>query len=136
AAGAVVVAGFFGINPPWFVAEVVAFSFGLAASTFFPAILLGIFNRRANREGVIAGMLAGLFFTASYIVYFKFLGGTKEQWLFGVSPEGIGTVGMLLNFVVAYTVSRFTPAPPAEVQAMVEEIRVPRGAPPALVEEG
>ncbi|MEM9693642.1 MAG: VC_2705 family sodium/solute symporter, partial [Myxococcota bacterium] len=135
AAGAVFIAGYFGIRPPGFVAQVVAFSFGLAASTFFPAIMLGVFNRNANREGVIAGMLTGLIFTSSYIVYFKFLGGTKEQWLFGISPEGIGTMGMLLNFGVSYLVSRFTPAPPQEIQDMVEEIRIPRGAPPALAED-
>tara|TARA_B100001750_G_scaffold245960_1_gene266929 strand:+ start:1297 stop:3114 length:1818 start_codon:yes stop_codon:yes gene_type:complete len=128
AAFAVGLAGYFGIHPPGFVAEVVAFAFGLAASTFFPAILLGIFTRTANREGVIAGMLSGLVFTAAYIVYFKFLGGTKAQLLFGISPEGIGTLGMAVNFVVAFVVSRFTPPPPLEVQELVEDIRVPKGA--------
>lgn len=128
AAAAVGVAGYFGINPPGFVAQVVAFAFGLAASTFFPAIILGIFTTRANREGVVAGMLAGLVFTSAYIVYFKFLGGTPDQWLMGISPEGIGAVGMAINFVVAGLVTRVTPPPPAEVQAMVEEIRVPSGA--------
>ena len=126
AAAAVLVAGYFGINPPGFVAQVVAFAFGLAASTFFPAIILGVFSKRANREGVIAGMLCGLLFTAGYIVYFKFLGGTTSQWWFGISPEGIGTLGMLLNFAVAVVVSRFTPPPPDHVQEMVEVIRVPR----------
>lgn len=128
AAFAVLIAGYFGINPPGFVAQVVAFAFGLAASTFFPAILLGIFTRRANREGVIAGMVAGLLFTATYIVFFKFLGGTQAQWLFGISPEGIGTVGMLINFVVAAIVSALTPPPPQDVQAMVESIRIPKGS--------
>jgi len=126
AAFAVVVAGYFGINPPGFVAQVVAFAFGLAASSFFPAILLGIFSKRANREGAIAGMILGLVFTSSYIIYFKFLGGTKDQWWFGISPEGIGTLGMILNFAVALTVSKFTPAPPAEIQALVESIRTPK----------
>ena len=125
AAAAVLVAGYFGINPPGFVAQVVAFAFGLAASTFFPAILLGIFSKRANREGVVAGMLSGLLFTASYIVFFKFLGGTPDQWWFGISPEGIGTLGMLLNFTVALVVSYATPPPPYEIQNMVESIRVP-----------
>ncbi len=128
AACAVGIAGYFGINPPGFVAQVVAFAFGLAASTFFPAIILGIFSKRANREGVVAGMLAGLLFTGGYIVYFKFLGGTPDQWWFGVSPEGIGTFGMLLNFAVALGLGRFFPPPPMGVQMMVEEIRVPRGA--------
>ncbi|MEM9188767.1 MAG: sodium:solute symporter family protein, partial [Myxococcota bacterium] len=128
AAGAVLLAGYFGINPPGFVAQVVAFAFGLAASTFFPAILLGIFSRWANREGVVAGMLSGLAFTSGYIVYFKFLDGTAEQQLFGISPEGIGTLGMLLNFAVAIAVSLVTPPPPKEVQDLVDDIRVPIGA--------
>ena len=126
AAAAVVVAGYFGIHPPGFVAEVVALAFGLAASTFFPAIILGIFSTRANREGVIAGMLTGLLFTGAYIAYFKFLGGSPDQYWFGISPEGIGTFGMAINFVVALVVGRFTPAPPEEVQRLVESIRVPK----------
>lgn len=125
---AVLVAGYFGINPPGFVAQVVAFAFGLACSSFFPAIILGIFVKRANREGVVSGMLAGIVFTAAYIIYFKFMGGTPDQFWFGISPEGIGALGMLLNFVVAFVVSRFTPPPPQEVQEMVEHIRVPVGA--------
>jgi cation/acetate symporter len=129
AAGAVMIAGYFGINPPGFVAQVVAFAFGLAASSFFPAIILGVFVKRANREGVITGMLAGIMFTASYIIYFKFLGGTPDQLWFGISPEGIGALGMLLNFAVAFVVSRFTPPPPVEVQELVEHIRVPAGSP-------
>jgi cation/acetate symporter len=128
AAGAVMIAGYFGINPPGFVAQVVAFAFGLACSSFFPAIILGVFWKKANREGVITGMLVGIIFTASYIIYFKFMGGTPDQFWFGISPEGIGALGMLLNFVVALVVGRFTPPPPQEVQDLVEHIRVPSGA--------
>ncbi len=90
--------------------------------------MLGIFSKRANREGVVTGMIVGIGFTFAYIVYFKFMGGTADQYWFGVSPEGIGTLGAVLNFVVATVISRFTPPPPDEVQAMVEDIRVPRGA--------
>ncbi len=128
---AVCIAGYFGINPPGFVAQVVAFAFGLAAASFFPAIILGIFYKRMNREGAISGMVVGIVFTAAYIIYFKFVNpdaNTKEHWWFGVSPEGIGTVGMLLNFAVSLLVSRFTAPPPAEVQELAESIRVPRGA--------
>ncbi|NVB40660.1 cation acetate symporter [Pseudenhygromyxa sp. WMMC2535] len=126
AAAAVIIAGYFGIHPPGFVAQVVALAFGLAASTFFPAIILGIFSTRANREGVVSGMLAGLFFTSAYIGYFKFLGGTPDQYWLGISPEGIGTVGMCLNFVVAIVVGRLTPPPPPEIQRLVEDLRVPK----------
>ncbi len=128
AVGAVIVAGLLGIYPPGWVAQVVAFAFGLAASSFFPAIILGIFSKRMNREGAISGMIVGILFTASYIIYFKFINpsaNTADNWWFGISPEGIGTLGMLLNFVTAWVVSRFTPEPPVEVQAMVENIRVP-----------
>ena len=128
---AVGVAGYLGVNPPGFVAEVVAFAFGLAAASFFPAILMGIFFKRMNREGAILGMIAGITFTAAYIVYFKFINpsaNTAEYWWFGVSPEGIGTIGMMLNFAVALVVSRFTPPPPPHIAEMVERIRVPRGA--------
>jgi cation/acetate symporter len=128
AAGAVVVAGYLGINPPGFVTEVVAFAFGLAAASFFPAIILGIFSKRMNREGAVLGMICGISLTAAYIVYFKFVNPTansSEHWWFGISPEGIGTVGMLTNFVVALTVSRFTPPPPAEIADLVDMIRVP-----------
>ena len=128
AAVAVMIAGYFGINPPGFVAQVVAFAFGLACSSFFPAIILGVFAKRANREGVISGMLVGIIFTASYIIYFKFMGGTPDQFWFGISPEGIGALGMLINFVVALVVGRFTPPPPQEVQDLVEHIRVPAGS--------
>jgi len=128
---AVVIAGYLGINPPGFVAEVVAFAFGLAAASFFPAIILGIFSKRMNREGAVLGMIAGITLTAGYIVYFKFINpaaNTAEYWWFGISPEGIGTLGMLLNLTVAVTVSRFTPPPPERIVQMVEMIRVPRGA--------
>lgn len=135
AAGAVVLAGYFGVNPPGFVAQVVAFAFGLAAASFFPVILLGIFSSRINKEGAIFGMLVGLVFTLGYITYFKFISpeqNTAEYWWFGVSPEGIGSIGMILNFIVCVLVSRFTPAPPASIQEMVEEIRIPRGAGKAI----
>ena len=128
---AVCIAGFFGINPPGFVAQVVAFAFGLAAASFFPAIILGIFSKRMNKYGAVSGMVVGIVFTAAYIIYFKFVEpdlNTAEHWFLGISPEGIGTVGMGLNFVVALVVSYFTPAPPASIQALVEEIRIPRGS--------
>jgi len=125
---AVFVAGYAGINPPGFVAEVVAFAFGLAAASFFPAIVMGIFSKRMNMPGAVSGMIVGLVFTAGYIIYFKYLGGTPEQYWFGISPEGVGTLGMLFNFAVAIAVSRFTAPPPPEVQEIVEDIRIPRGA--------
>lgn len=125
---AVLIAGYFGINPPGFVAEVVAFAFGLAAASFFPAIVLGIFYSRMNRQGAIAGMVCGFSFTAAYIIYFKFLSpelSNASHWWFGISPEGIGTMGTMLNLLVALAVCRFTKAPPEEVQAIVREIRLP-----------
>ncbi|RAI94998.1 sodium:solute symporter family protein [Algoriphagus yeomjeoni] len=131
AAGAVLLAGYFGVNPPGFVAQVVAFAFGLAAASFFPVIIMGIFSTRINKEGAIVGMITGLVFTIGYIVYFKFISpelNTTENWWFGISPEGIGSLGMILNFLVCGIVSHLTPAPPQEVQDMVEEIRIPRGA--------
>jgi len=130
AAVAICVAGYLGYNPPGFVAQVVAFAFGLAAASLFPAIIMGIFSTRINREGAIAGMLTGLLFTFGYIVFFKSASAAAvpENWLFGISPEGIGVVGMLLNFGVAFTVSRFTAAPPAHIRELIEDIRVPRGA--------
>jgi cation/acetate symporter len=131
-AAAVVIAGYFGINPPGFVAQVVAWAFGLAAASFFPAILLGIFSKRMNKQGAIAGMLSGLIFTGSYIIYFKYGAGKAEDYWWGISPEGIGTLGMLINFAVSGIVSAFTPPPPAAVQDMVEDIRVPRGAAAAV----
>ena len=128
AAVAIGIAGLFGIYPPGFVAEVVAFSFGLAAASFFPVLLLGIFYKRMNKEAAITGMITGLAFTFAYIAYFKFVNpadNNSDHWWFGISPEGIGTLGMLANFGVSLIVCRFTPPPPAEVQAMVENIRVP-----------
>ena len=131
AAFAIIIAGYFGIHPPGFVAQVVAFAFGLAASSFFPVILMGIFSKRMNREGAIMGMITGLSFTASYIIYFKFIdpsANTSEKWWFGISPEGIGTLGMLFNFIVAILVSRVTAPPPDEIKDMVDDIRIPKGA--------
>ena len=133
---AIVIAGLLGYFPPAFVAQVVAFAFGLAAASLFPPILLGIFSKRMNKQGAIAGMLTGLIFTYAYIEFFKglflrwagapFAEDVAENWLLGVSPEGIGALGMVLNFVVALTVSRMTAAPPERVQALVEFIRAPR----------
>ena len=128
---AVVAAGLAGLNPPGFVAQVVALAFGLAASSFFPAIILGIFDKRMNREGAISGMIIGILFTASYIIHFKpQLGGTgiPDDFWWGISPEGIGTLGMLINFVVAISVSRLTTKPPKDVQELTESIRTPRGS--------
>lgn len=130
AAAAVIVAGYLGINPPGFVAQVVAFAFGLAASSFFPIIIMGIFSKRMNKEGAIAGMVSGISVTAAYIVYFKFINPTAgpADWFMGISPEGFGAVGMIVNFVVATVVAALTKAPPQSVQEIVEHIRVPRGA--------
>ena len=128
---AVVAAGLAGLNPPGFVAQVVALAFGLAASSFFPAIILGIFDKRMNRQGAMSGMIIGILFTASYIIYFKpQLGGPglQENFWWGISPEGIGTLGMILNFGIALVVSRLTPPPPKEVVELTERIRTPRGA--------
>ena len=128
AAVAIMIAGLFGIYPPAFVAQVVAFAFGLAASTFFPALLMGIFSKRLNKEGAIAGMISGLVFTLSYIIYFKFIFtdfNNADYWLLSISPEGIGFVGMILNFIVAILVSSFTNPPPKEVVEMIEVIRQP-----------
>lgn len=130
AAIAVVLAGLLGIYPLGFVAQVVAFAFGLAAASFFPILLLGIFDKRMNKEGAIVGMLTGILFTAGYILYFKFINpsaNTADHWLFGISPEGIGGIGMMLNFTASLVVSRFTPAPPQHVQDMVDDIRIPTG---------
>ena len=128
---AVVAAGLAGMNPPGFVAQVVALAFGLAASSFFPAIILGIFDKRMNREGAITGMIIGIVFTASYIIHFKSqLGGSgiPEDFWFGISPEGIGTLGMLINFIISIIVSRLTPAPPGNVIELTQSIRTPRGS--------
>jgi cation/acetate symporter len=131
AAIAVCIAGLFGIYPPAFVAQVVAFAFGLAAASLFPALLLGIFSKRINKQGAISGMLTGLLFTFSYIVYFKFVApelNTADHWLLGISPEGIGFLGMLLNIAVACAVSKFSAPPPMSVQHMIDTIRIPTDA--------
>ena len=128
---AVLIAGYFGVNPPDYVAATVAFAFGLAASSFFPVIIMGIFNKKMNKEGAIAGMVTGILFTSGYIINFKFLdpaSNNEGHWLFGISPEGIGFIGMLLNFIVSWVVMKFTPAPPEEIRELVESIRYPRGA--------
>ncbi len=134
---AVVIAGYFGINPPGFVAAVVALAFGLAAASFFPAIILGIFYKRMNKQGAIAGMVVGLSIMLFYMLKFKFglfdggktaVAGLQENWWWGISPEGFGSVAMLINFAVALIVNYFTPPPPEDVQMMVEDIRIPQGA--------
>jgi len=128
---AVCVAGYFGINPPDFVAATVALAFGLAAASFFPAIILGIFTKKMNKEGAISGMIVGIVVMLFYMLKFKFDwfgGGTKEDWWFGISPEGFGTVAMILNFTVSIIISKFTPDPPKEVQEIVANIRIPSGA--------
>jgi cation/acetate symporter len=125
---AVVIAGLFGIYPPGFVAQVVAFAFGLAAASFFPAILMGIFNKKMNKEGAIAGMIVGIIFTAGYIWWFKYgnpAANNPAGWWLGISPEGIGTVGAALNFIVSYVVSKFTKEPSAEIQELVGSLRYP-----------
>ncbi len=128
---AVCFAGYFGINPPDFVAATVALAFGLAAASFFPAIILGIFSKRMNKEGAIAGMVIGILLMLFYMLKFKFDwfgGGSEADWWFGISPEGFGTVAMIVNFVISILISRITPAPPEEVQDIVENIRIPSGA--------
>lgn len=128
---AILVAGYFGINPPDYVAATVALAFGLAAASFFPAIFMGIFYKRMNSKGAIVGMVAGLSITLFYIIKFKFDlfgGGGPEDWWLGVSPEGFGTIGMLVNFASALVVSYFTNEPPSEIQDLIEDIRIPRGA--------
>lgn len=137
AAVAVIIAGYFGINPPGFVAAVVALAFGLAAASFFPAIILGIFYKKMNKEGAISGMVVGMVLMIYYMLKFKFgifdggkeiVDSLKPDWWFGISPEGFGTVAMIANFVVALIVNRFTPEPPQDVQEIVENIRIPSGA--------
>ncbi|MBT41613.1 MAG: cation acetate symporter [Idiomarina sp.] len=131
AAVAIFISVYFGIYPPGFVAQVVAFAFGLAAASFFPAIILGIFHKRMNRQGAVAGMVVGILFTFSYIVFFKFVSpelNTPENWLFGISPEGIGTLGMIINFIVATIVHKMTGDAPEDIQELVESIRYPKGA--------
>ena len=137
AVGAVVVAGYFGINPPGFVAAVVALAFGLAAASIFPAIIMGIFNKKMNKEGAITGMVVGISLMLFYMLKFKFgvfdggkaaVAGLKTQWWFGISPEGFGSIAMLINFVVSFIVNRFTAPVPQVVQEIVENIRIPSGA--------
>ena len=133
AAGAVIAAGLLGLfaSQLGFVAQVVAFAFGLAASSLFPAIFMGIFFKAMNKEGAIAGMVSGLVFTFGYIFYFKLMNpgaNVAENWLFGISPEGIGVIGMLINFGVAIAVASVTKGTPVEIRKLVDSIRVPRGA--------
>ena len=134
---AVVVAGYFGINPPGFVAAVVALAFGLAAASFFPAIILGIFYKRMNKEGAVTGMIVGLLLMLYYMLKFKFgmfdggkdaVAGLTKDWWFGISPEGFGTVAMVVNVIISLVVCHMTSPPPQEVQDIVEDIRIPRGA--------
>ena len=130
AATAILIAGIFGIYPPAFVAQVVAFAFGLAAASIFPAIVMGIFSKRMNKYGAICGMLSGLIFTATYIIFFKFISpeyNTSEYWLFGISPEGIGVIGMIINFIIAIIISSISKPPPIEVYEIVDNIRMPEG---------
>ena len=130
AATAILIAGIFGIYPPAFVAQVVAFAFGLAAASIFPAIVMGIFSKRMNKYGAICGMLSGLIFTATYIIFFKFISpeyNTSEYWLFGISPEGIGVIGMIINFMIAIIISSISKPPPIEVYEIVDNIRIPGG---------
>ena len=132
---AVIIAGYFGIHPPDFVAATVALAFGLAAASFFPAIVLGIFSKKMNREGATSGMIIGILLMLFYMTKFKFGwfgGGTKEDWWFGISPEGFGTVAMAVNFIISITVSKFTSPPPKDVQEIVENIRIPSGAGTAI----
>jgi cation/acetate symporter len=136
-AGAIVVAGYLGLNPPGFAAQVVALAFGLAASSIFPALMMGIFVKRMNSTGAICGMLAGLGSTLLYIFWFKgffFVASTAmapdtaENWLFGISPGSFGAVGAMINFIVAFAASSLTKPPPEHIQHLVEDIRVPMGA--------
>ena len=131
AVAAVCVAGYFGVNPPGFVAATVALAFGLAAASFFPAIILGIFYKKMNKEGAIAGMVVGILSMLFYMLKFKFGwfgGGTKAEWWFGISPEGFGSIAMVINFIVSVVIMKFTPEPPEYVQEIVENIRIPSGA--------
>jgi cation/acetate symporter len=134
--GAIIVAGLLGMNPPGFAAQVVALAFGLAASSIFPVLMMGIFSTRVNRAGAVAGMLAGLLSTLIYIFVFKgwffipgtnWLPNTSEHWFLGIQPESFGAVGALINFVVAWGVARVTAPPPENIQELVEHVRIPRG---------
>jgi cation/acetate symporter len=136
-AGAIGVAGYLGLHPPGFAAGTVAIAFGLAASSIFPALMLGIFSKRMNRQGAIAGMIAGLSVTMLYVFQHKgilfipgtaFLGDMEENWFLGISPNAFGAIGAMVNFAVALIVSRVTPAPPQEIQDLVEHIRIPAGS--------
>ncbi len=127
---AVVIAGILGIFPPGFVGEVVAFAFGLAASSFFPAIVLGIFSKRVGTIPAVTGMLVGLGFTTYYIIGTRFFGMTP--WCFGITAQGIGTIGMLLNLTVTLLLTPFTAGPSAQVRALIDSIREPEGAGPAV----
>ena len=136
-AGAIVVAGYFGLHPPGFAAQVVALAFGLAASSIFPALMMGIFNKRVNNTGAVMGMLAGLGSTLVYIFWFKgwfFIPGTEmaanttDNHFLGIAPEAFGAVGAMINFATAILVSKVTKAPPEHIQHLVEDIRVPKGA--------
>ena len=134
---AVVIAGYFGINPPGFVAATVALAFGLAAASFFPAIILGIFDKRMNREGAISGMIVGITLMFGYMAVFKLGWFVPEKpapssWWLGISPEGFGTIAMIVNLVVSFVVSRLSPHPPEKVQHLVEEIRFPKGSGEAI----
>ena len=128
AVGAVILAAYFGINPPGFVAATVALAFGLAAASFFPAIVMGIFSKRMNKEGAVAGMVVGILLMLFYMTKFKFGwfgGGTEKDWWLGISPEGFGSFAMMVNFIVSIAISRFTPAPDNEIQKLIEDIRNP-----------
>ena len=125
---AILIAGYLGINPPTFVAQTVAFAFGLAAATFFPSIILGIFDKRMNKEGAIAGITIGFIFTLGYIVYFTLIHTDTKDYIFGINPTGIGTIGTLLHLIVAFIVSRLTPAPPTHIEELIDKIRIPSGA--------
>ena len=128
AVGAVILAAYFGINPPGFVAATVALAFGLAAASFFPAIVMGIFSKRMNKEGAVAGMVVGILLMLFYMTKFKFGwfgGGTEKDWWLGISPEGFGSFAMMVNFIVSIAISRFTPAPDTEIQKLIEDIRNP-----------
>ena len=127
AVGAVMLAAYFGINPPGFVAATVALAFGLAAASFFPAIVMGIFSKKMNKQGAVAGMVVGILMMLFYMTKFKFgwWGGTELDWWFGISPEGFGTLAMLVNFIVSITISKFTPEPDKDIQELVKNIRKP-----------
>ena len=125
---AVLLAGYFGINPPGFVAAVVALAFGLAAASFFPAIVMGIFYKKMNREGATAGMIAGISMMLFYMLKFKFDffgGGNQSDYWFGISPEGFGSIAMIFNFVISYFVMMITPKTPDYIKKIVDNIRVP-----------